>query len=96
MLIFQYTVLKRERYEKNEWFKGEKWIEIAYNFVILRIDFVKMNRPEKKFYTEEELFQIRMNRTPEERYEILSVDSYEQNDQECHNYSHKKKLDGCF
>lgn len=30
-----------------------------------------MSRPEKKFYNEEELFQIRLNRTPEERYKIL-------------------------
>lgn len=66
-----YAVLKRERYEKNEWHKGKKWARIADYFVILSINFVKMSTPEKKFYNEEELFQIRMNRTPEERYKIL-------------------------
>ncbi len=30
-----------------------------------------MSAPEKKFYSEEELFQIRMNRTYEERFRIL-------------------------
>lgn len=30
-----------------------------------------MSAPEKKIYTEEELFQIRMNRTYEERFRTL-------------------------
>lgn len=64
-------VLKRERYEKNEWPDGENQRWIAYYFVFLNAKFVKMSRPEKKIYNEEELFQIRMNRTYEERFRIL-------------------------
>ncbi len=44
---------------------------IADYFVILIVNFVKMSLPEKKIYSEEELFQIRLNRTYEERFRTL-------------------------
>lgn len=46
-------------------------MEIGDYFVILSVNFVKMSLQEKKIYTEEELFQIRMNRTYEERFRTL-------------------------
>ena len=44
---------------------------IADYFVIFIVNFVKMSLPEKKIYSEEELFQIRLNRTYEERFRTL-------------------------